>query len=101
MDAIITVIVIVFIKIQTKAFFALPSCVCKMFAANIKEHNASQVYIKMFDTNGETTATIKTKPQPPCSPPALTACWSVRQSNQHLTPQQRLPPPPLFFPFQM
>lgn len=52
MDAMITVIII-FIKIQTKAFFALPSCVLKMFAANIKEHNASQVYTEMFVTNGE------------------------------------------------
>lgn len=47
----ITVIVIIFIRIQTKAFFALSSCVLKMFAANIKEHNASQVYTKMFVTN--------------------------------------------------
>lgn len=52
MDTMITVIIL-FIKIQTKAFFALPSCVLKMFAATIKEHNASQVYIKMFVTNGE------------------------------------------------
>lgn len=44
MDAMITVIIVIFIEIQTKAFSALPSCVLKMFAANIKEHNASQVY---------------------------------------------------------
>lgn len=53
MDAMITVIVIIFIKIQTKAFFALPSCVLKFFAANIKEHNASRVYTEMFVTNGK------------------------------------------------
>lgn len=53
MDAMITVIVIIFIRIQTKAFFALPSRVLKMLAANIKEHNASQVYTEMFFTNGE------------------------------------------------
>lgn len=60
MDAIITVIVIIFLKIQTKAFFALPSCVHKMFAANIKEHNASQVYTKTFVTNAEKIYIIKT-----------------------------------------
>ena len=49
-DTMITVIIL-FIEIQTKVFFALPSCVLKMFAANIKEHNASQVYTEMFVTN--------------------------------------------------
>lgn len=52
--------VIIFIKIQTKAFSALPSCVLKMFAATIKEHNASQVYTGMFVTNSEKKNLIKT-----------------------------------------
>lgn len=59
MDAMITVIIL-FIEIQTKAFFALPSCVLKTFAANIKEHNASQVYSEMFVTNGEKNRIKKT-----------------------------------------
>lgn len=106
MDAIITVLFILFIKIQTKASLPCPHVFSKCLPQISKSttqlkftQRCSSQMVKNYilkTKKSNTTETIKMKPQPPCPPPALTACWSVHQLIWRCT---RLPPPPFSFLF--
>lgn len=95
MDAMITVIVILYLlKFKPKRFLPSPHVFSKCSPLISKSTTrvkftlkySSQMVKNYTIKTSNATVTITTKAQPPCPPPALTACWSVRHSNQQSYP---------------